>query len=123
MNEYLRAFIIGSSWPVFVYYFYVVAQYNFAKKYSYEHYTLFAPVFLGILNMFGLFLSKYYYLTRVNRFLITGLIGATLVSIFITIFKVYDFTTTERWIQQYVGLYIIYLFVYGVVANLIDYFI
>src|SRR5260221_5037112 len=94
MNEYLRSFIIGSSWPAFVFFFYVVGKYDdIIKNYSYSSYTLVAPIFLGCLNMFGLFLSHQYHLERTNRFLITGIIGATLISITITLFKVYNLST------------------------------
>jgi len=122
MDEYLKAFIIGSSLPVFIWYFYVVSNYsNTIRTFSYENYTFIAPLFLGILNVFGLFISQKYNLNRFTRFILTGLIGATLVSIFITAFKVYNFPDIGRWIKQYIGLYITYLIIYGLVVNLIDY--
>lgn len=122
MAEYFKSFLIGSSWPVFIYFFYVVSQYpSTTKTFSYEYYTFIAPIFLGLLNMFGLFLSKQYDFTRTQRFLITAIIGATLVSITITLFKVYNFPTVGRWIHKYITLYLTYIFIFGFVVNLLDF--
>ena len=121
MNEYLKAFIIGSSWPVFISFFYTVSKYpTTMKKFSYDHYTFVAPLFLGFLNAFGLFLAKRYNWTRMQRFLITSIIGATWVALIITLFKVYNFSTINRWIWQYFSLYVAYLFIFGIIVNFLD---
>ena len=121
MNEYLRAFIIGSSYPVFVLYFYAVANYD--KKlvnYSYKNYTLIAPLFLGMLNVFGLYLSKIYNLSNNERFLLTALIGAIIVMITIYVTKMYNYTSVNQWIQHDIGLIILYIFVFCIINNLIN---
>lgn len=123
-NEYFKSFIIGSSFPVFAIYFYSVAHYSDKEiNYSYKDYTLLAPVFLGLLNMFGLYISQKYNLNRWQRFFFTGLFGAIFVSLFITLFKAYNFDNQERWFEQYVGLFVVYIFVFCVIVNLVDYLI
>src|SRR5205823_3048293 len=105
-TDYIKAFIIGSSFPVFVLYFYQVSKYDEIANYPYKNYTFIAPVFLGLLNAFGLYISKEFNLSRIYRFLLTAIIGALLVSIIITIIKAYKFDTKEQWIEQYIGLFI-----------------
>lgn len=120
--EYIKAFTIGASWPAFVLYFYAVANYGEIRNYSFENYVFIAPLFLGLLNMFGLFISNEYNLSRRKRFILTGLIGATFVSIFITLTNAYNFKSKEKWIEQYIGLYLIYMFVFVIIVNNIDYY-
>jgi hypothetical protein len=124
MNQYLRAFVIGSSYPVFVLYFNAVSKYDESKmKYTYRDYTMFAPFALGILNAFGLYFANIYSLSRADRFFLTGLIGSLITAIFITVFKIYDFESTERWFQQYFYLIITYIFVFCVIVNTLDMYV
>ena len=122
-SEYIKAFTISSSWPVFVLYFYAVSHYDEVRNYSFKNYVFVAPLFLGLLNMAGLFISKEYNLSRNMRFLLTGLLGATIVSIFITVTNAYNFKSNERWIEQYISIYLLYIFVFVIVVNNIDYFL
>jgi len=122
-GEYIKAFTIGSSLPVFVLYFYAVVNYGEIRNYSFENYVFVAPLFLGLLNMFGLFIAKEYDLSRKSRFFLTSLIGATIVSIFITLTNAYNFKSKERWIEQYIDLYLLYTFVFVIIVNNIDYYL
>lgn len=122
MQDYLKSFIIGSSWIVFIFFFVPVSQFGDIKNFDYKRYTFIAPLFLGLLNTFGLFLQKNYNLNDFKRFLYTGLIGAILVSIVITLFKAYNFSTTERWIRQYINLQLIYFFTFSIVIRTLEYF-
>ena len=49
MKEYVKSFVIGSSWLVFILFFIAVSSYNKIKiiKYSYGDYTKEAPFLLG----------------------------------------------------------------------------
>ena len=120
MQEYLRAFVIGSSWPIFILYFLAVASYGSQINVDYQHYTWIAPLFLGALNMVGLYLSKKSDLWQDHRFILTGVLGATIVATFISLFDVYRCTSTEWWIQHYVLLFVVYIVVYGVVVRTLD---
>jgi uncharacterized membrane protein SirB2 len=121
-SEYVKSFIIGSSWPTFILYFIGVSRFDEKiKNYSYKNYTFIAPIFLGLLNVFGLWLSKKYNMNRTSRFILTGLIGTILIASFITLFKIYNFNVKKEWIMQYIKLLILYIFVFGVIVNIVDY--
>jgi len=119
-SEYVKAFIIGSSLPVFGLYFYNVSKYDDIMNYSYKWYTFAAPLFLGLLNVFGLFISNTYKLTRLQRYVMTAVIGATLISIVITVTKAYNYTSKEQWIQHYISLFMLYIFTFVFVVNILD---
>ena len=120
-RRYIQSFIIGSSWLVFIWYFMAVAGYDEGMmNYGYKTYSMIAPLALGLLNVFGLYLARRFDLTSLQRFILTGLIGATIVSIFITYFKIYNFPTRDRWIQQYIALFIVYIFVFAIVINTME---
>ena len=121
MTDYLKSFIIGSSWPVAIFYFYPVSQYRELINVSYRKYTMIAPIFLGLLNVFGLYLSNHFGLSFDRRFLLTGLIGAIFIALVITYFKVYNFLTQKRWYQQYIYLIIMYFFIFNIVIRSIEY--
>lgn len=118
--EYVKAFIIGSSWPLFITYFYIVSTYDEIRNYSFKNYVMVAPLFLGLLNVLGLYIAKQYDVSRMNRFVITGIIGAIVVSITITLSGAYKFTTQKEWINQYIGLFLIYAFTFVIIANNTD---
>jgi hypothetical protein len=123
MSDYVKAFVIGSSYPVFIPFFYAVSQYDESMiNYGYKSYTLIAPLFLGTLNVVGLYLANTYGLSRMKRFGLTGTLGALTVATTITVFKAYNFSTA-RWIQQYVSLIIVYIFVFCVIVNVLDMYI
>lgn len=121
--EYIKAFIIGSSWPVFVLFFYAVDQLNDVRNYSFKNYAFEAPVFFGLLNMFGLFISKEFDLLRTTRFLLTGMIGALIIAIVITVTHEYNFKTEQRWLEQYILLFIWYIFAFFIIVNTIDFYL
>lgn len=119
MNEYLRQFIIGSSLPTVVaFYISVMNIKSGVKNYSYETYTVVAPLFIGIMSMLSVLLDKKYNLGDKKRYLYTSLISATIVCIFATLTKSYNFTIQE-WIFYYVTIFIRHIITY----NLIIYFL
>ena len=61
INQYLRAFVIGSSCLVFLPYFYVVSHFTKEKfNFDYMTYTFLAPPSLGLMNMISLFMEFSY---------------------------------------------------------------
>lgn len=119
-NQYIKSFIIGSSYPVFILYFYSVLI-NKNKNYSYENYTLIAPIFLGLLNVFGYYIKQKFELSRIQRFVITAILGASIVSFYATITNSYNLTTQNEWFTYYIEILLLYLFVFGIIVNLLDY--
>ena len=117
MENYIKSFVIGSSWPVFIFYFLPVSQLRDIYNLSYKKYSIYAPLFLGLLNVLGLYLQNIYDWTHDQRFLCTGLIGAILVSILATLWKAYNFKTKQRWLLHYLTLLIYYYFIYNVIVK------
>ena len=54
--KYLEQFIVGSSWAATLPFFYKVGRIE--KNYSYYAYTLLAPLWLGLWNVFSLMSPK-----------------------------------------------------------------
>jgi len=116
-HEYLRAFVIGSSFLVFFPFFYIVSKMDPKyRNYSYVSYTFIAPVFLGFANMFSLFLQNTFHLSKENRFLSISLLAPTIVFFYVIYSKVYN------WSKKGMTYYPIYLFLlYFIVWNFVVY--
>ncbi len=123
VNEYLRAFVIGSSFLVFFPYFYSV--YGFEKEkfnFDYDTYTFLAPPTLGLMNVVSLLISKQFNINKKFRFLLASFIAPTLVLITITFFNVYNYTLKE-WISHIIQLYLLYFIVFNAVIYTLDKYI
>jgi hypothetical protein len=119
-NEYLRAFVIGSSCFVFLPYFYIVS--NFDKKhfnFDYIIYTYLAPVALGLMNLISLILSKKFNISHKNRFLYTSIISPTLVLFTVKYFNIYNYTIHD-WISHIINLYLLYFIVFNYIVYYLD---
>ena len=62
--KYLKEFIIGSSYPVVVLFYYMVHNYQSNKNYDYYEYTLIAPIWFGLWNIISLLISEKYKLSN-----------------------------------------------------------
>lgn len=81
----LLDFLIGSSWLVFVHFFFSVF-FNIPadrKNYSDQEYAIIAPFYLGVLNMVGKLVSKSLGLKGIQTVVLTTLLSVTGVSIFV----------------------------------------
>ena len=120
--EYLKAFVIASSYAVFVSFF-IGAGFLFHKKnYNYHRYTLVAPLYLGVMNMLGLYLSRRFDWSMNQRFLYTGLLSGTVVAIFATATNAYNFTKNE-WLRYYLILITHHVLTYVVIIRLLTVYI
>ena len=119
-NEYLRAFVIGSSCLVFLTYFWCVSRFKKEKfNFSYTPYTFLAPVSLGLMNVLSLFLAKQFNLSKRNRYLLISILAPTLVMITVTVFNIYNYTFQRR-ISHYIQLYLLYFIVWNFVVFNLD---
>jgi hypothetical protein len=119
-NQYLRAFVIGSSFLVFIPYF--IAVRSLDKKlvnYSYENYTLYAPIGLGLYNVLSLYIANKFNLTKRNRFLFISLLAPTLVAIGVYTRKAYNYTINQ-WFNHIWILYLLYFVVFNFVIYYLD---
>jgi len=120
LNEYLRAFVIGSSFPVFVPFFYSVSRFEKEKfNFNYEAYTFLAPPSLGFMNVVSLFLANQLNINKNLRFLLTSLIAPTLVLFTVIFFNIYNYTF-EDWVSHIVQLYLLYFIVVNVIIYNLD---
>jgi hypothetical protein len=120
-KQYLRAFVIGSSFFVFIPYF--IAVKSFDKKlvnYSYENYTLYAPIGLGLYNVLSLYIANQVNLTKRNRFFLISLLAPTLVVLTVYFLKAYNYTTIQQWFNHIWKLYLLYFIVFNFVVYYLD---
>jgi len=124
MNEYIRAFVIGSSFFVFLPFFYIVSHFNKKKiNFTYKFYSFLAPFSLGLMNVISLVMMKKYYLTRNQRFLFISIIAPTCVLGVVLLFKTYNFSSKNEWIRYIIGLYLIYVFVWNFIVKTLDIYV
>jgi hypothetical protein len=120
-NQYLRAFVIGSSFFVFIPYF--IAVKSFDKKlvnYTYENYTLYAPIGLGLYNVLSLYIANKFNLTKRNRFFLISILAPTLVALTVYFLKAYNYTTLDQWFNHIWKLYLLYFVVFNLIVYYLD---
>tara|TARA_Y100000310_G_C20285483_1_gene624669 strand:- start:64 stop:429 length:366 start_codon:yes stop_codon:yes gene_type:complete len=117
--KYLKQFVIGSSYLVFVPFYYAVQHQQPKKTYQYYDYTLIAPVWFGIWNIISLVLADYFDLTIRQRFILVSLLSSISVMIIATYLKSYTFTPDE-WKQYYLKIFIKYMLVWNIVIGNIE---
>ena len=120
-NQYLRAFVIGSSFFVFIPYF--IAVRSFDKNlvnYSYENYTLYAPIGLGLYNVLSLYIANKFNLTKKNRLFLISILAPTLVALTVYFLKAYNYTTLDQWFNHIWKLYLLYFVVFNLIVYYLD---
>ena len=121
-NQYLRAFVIGSSFFVFFPYFFIVSSLKKTNvNFSYKYYTFLAPIALGLFNVLSLYLSIIFNLTKISRFILISLIAPTLVALTVYFFKAYNnINTFSEWLNYLWKLYLLYFIVFNFDVYLLD---
>jgi hypothetical protein len=122
-TNYFRAFIIASSIMVVLPHFLAVAQIDETKmNYTYEQYTIIAPIYYGLMNMLSLYLALTLNLSLRQRFLLIGTLSPLLV-ISISYFSgAYKYDTNE-WLNYGVNLFIKHFLIWNIVVFFLDKFI
>lgn len=124
MNKnYLRAFIIGSSFPVIFPHLLAVSQLDESKiNYTYEQYSFIAPVYYGIMNVISLFIAITFNLSNRQRYLLIGSISPLIVISFSYVMKTYTYEGNE-WLTYGVGLFLKHFLIWNIVVYLLDMFV
>lgn len=118
--EYLRAFVIGSSFFVFFPYFFGVSQFDPKKfNFNYKMYTFIAPIGLGLANVISLFIANSFKLTREMRYLVISILAPTFITLLVIFLKIYNYTMKE-WFYHIFKVYVMYLFMFNCVVYLLD---
>ena len=118
--KYLREFVIGSSYFVFLPFYYSVKnRQDNTKNYSYYHYTLVAPVWLGLWNIISLIIAEHFGLSKRQRFLVVSIISSLTIMSIAFYFKTYNFTRKE-WRTYFLNIFIKYLLLWNIVVFYLD---
>lgn len=129
MKDALKAFLIGSSFPSFVLFF--IGFHTYSGKFHnknciarwfniepYFFYTLVAPVYLGLMSVKAVLMSRYFQISMRTSFFIVSIISAILVSGGITVCHIYRFSK-KRLREQYLRLLGYHILLYNIIiANL-----
>jgi hypothetical protein len=118
--EYLRAFVIGSSFLVFLPHFIAVANLDESKiNYTYKQYTFVAPLYYGLMNMLSLFIALQLSLSPRQRYILIGTISPLIVISFSYLMKTYGYKGNE-WLQYGVGLFLKHFLIWNIIVYLLD---
>lgn len=118
MNKYLTAFVLGSCYPVFVLFF-IGAQSISDRNYNYGLYTLVAPLYLGLMNMLGLYLSEIYGWDLTTRFLFIGALSGLIVATFARFTNAYKFPTETDWMKYYAVLITHHILTFSIIVRIL----
>lgn len=132
--KYLRHFIIGSSFPVFISFFIAVNnliknkslklldiknKLNVPLKFNYFRYTITMPFWFGILNVFSNILGDQFNLDLRTQYVLTAIFGWLVLISVLEISEVYNYNQ-KQWNIHYINTLIYYLFIWNVVVYLIE---
>jgi hypothetical protein len=114
--EYIRAFVIGSSFPVFLPHFITVAGLDERNlNYTYKQYSFVAPLYYGIMNAISLFIALRLKLSDRQRYLLIGTLSPLFVTTISYVFKTYNFQGSE-WIQYGAGLFVKHFLIWNIIV-------
>ena len=116
--SYLKSFVIGSSYITLLPFLTTVIRLE-NINYTYGSYSLIAPLYLGLMNMLSLYLSKKLDLTLRKRMLMIGIISPLIVILISYMLKTYNFEGYE-WIIYGIRLVIKHLMVYNIIMYLLE---
>ena len=121
MANYLKSFIIGSSFPVFSPFFYNVSKLpSNLKNYSYVTYTFIAPLYLGLINSLATLIGQKWNLSLRQRYLIIGPLSGLLVAGIATVMKTYNYNRQE-WMNYYFRIILNHFLIFNIVIYFIEF--
>jgi hypothetical protein len=116
MAEYLRAFVIGSSFPVFLPHFIAVAGLDERRlNYTYKQYSFAAPLYYGAMNALSLYFALLLKLTDRQRYLLIGVLSPLIVISFSYVFETYEYQGAE-WLTYGVGLFVKHFLIWNIIV-------
>lgn len=118
--EYLKPFVVASSWLATFPFFYTTGKID--KNYSYYQYTLIAPVWLGFWNVISMIIAKYFGFTLRARFLLLTLITYSLSILIVKKTNAYNYTQRE-WHYYYLRLFIKHFILWNVIVYYLELYI
>lgn len=120
MDNILKSFIIGSSFPVILPFFYVVSNIpTHLRNYSYFTYTWVAPLYLGIINVLATLIGQKWGLSLRQRYLLVGPLSGLLVGWLATMFETYNYDRQE-WVKYYLRIIFNHLLIFNTVIYFLE---
>ena len=99
MSEYIKAFVVGTSFIVVALFYLAVQNVNPKQRlYSYELYTIIAPLYFGVLNMVSLYVANKFELDNTMRYFIMSFVSPLIVIVASKLYNAYDYTENE-WLK------------------------
>lgn len=123
MANYLKSFVIGSSFPVLFPFFYSVSKMpQDSKNYSYVTYTFIAPLYLGLINMLAEWIGQRWNVSLRNRYLIIGPLSGLFVALLATLMNTYNYDRKE-WASYYLRIIFIHFLIFNIVIYYIEFWL
>ena len=114
--SYLKSFIVGSSYPVFVLFFINVQRIE--KNYKYEQYTLIAPLYFGLINMLSLYIQNMFTLDFRQRYIYISILSSIIVSNIAYFSNAYNYTVLQ-WIWYFFRIFVLHFITFNfIIFNL-----
>ena len=121
MNKnYLRAFVIGSSFLVIFPHLFAVSRLDESKiNYTYKQYSFIAPMYYGLMNALSLYIALTFELTNNLRYILIGSISPLIVIAFSYFNKTYTYEGAE-WVTYGIRLFLKHFLIWNIVVFLLD---
>lgn len=114
--DYLKSFVIGSSFPVFIIFFISIFYIGGKNSYTHEQYAILAPLYFGIMNMLSLYLSKKFDLELRSRLFITSIISIIFIICIATILN-YE---KGKMAKYYLSIIILHLIAFNIILYTLE---
>lgn len=122
-TNYLRAFVIGSSFLVVLPHLFAVSRLDESKlNYTYKQYSFVVPMYYGLMNALSLYIALTFDLTNTIRYLLIGSISPLLVISFSYFMKTYRYEGSE-WATYGIGLFLKHFLIWNLVVQFLDKFV
>ena len=109
MSSNLKYFVIGSSLPVILLFFLRVRNIPiFIRNFSYENYSLIAPLYFGIINII---LNNW---ENEYKYIILSILSPIIVFLYSYNTKSYNFDTNEEWFMYFFRILIILIVYFSI---------
>lgn len=113
--NWIKSFVIGSSLPVFLYYF-IRVYYLEHKTYSYFSYTLINPIYFGCMNVLAKYLIHKTRQSPEKIYLLTSVVSPIIVFIVANIFESYDWNNKNKY-EYFLTLLVTHIITYNLVIQ------
>jgi len=113
-QDLLKSFIIGASPFVFIpFYFGAISIPE--SLVDFKTYAMKASVYFGLMNMLATYYGKKFNLSLRRRLIFATIFSISIIWTILTIFKPYEFETTNRWIAQYILVAVAHTIAFAVI--------